>query len=123
MRTRLSICRRKNETLHARLVARHPRAAVVHTDGDAFYDFAQLVFAPTLYKEQSSFGLWAALANNGTVWSAPLYQHEPFHTIPGWRWTAAPVLYPKVGAALGFPPSRDGVNDKEEAIIKWLNEH
>ena len=30
-------------------------------------DFSKLVYAPILYKDMSSFGLWAAMANDGIV--------------------------------------------------------
>lgn len=85
-------------------------------------DFAKLLLAPVLYKDaQSSFGLWAALANRGQVWSVPLLGTYTNNTKPdlgvSWHWSDAPVLYPDVAAAKGI------TLDSPADIIKWLQEN
>jgi len=50
-----------------------------------------MVYAPGLYKE-ASFGLWAGVANTGTVWSPALWSERGPTTVrlDGWRWSLAP---------------------------------
>lgn len=60
--------------------------------------------APTVFRDsQSSFGLWAVLANYGTVHATPLMdilQLKCVSSTPDmgwdWVWSRAPVMYPHV---------------------------
>lgn len=104
------------------LTAKFPASKVHVVGGSLHDDFAQLLFAPVLFKDaQSSFGLWAALANTGEVWSVPMLKKYTDRTTPGlgkaWHWVDAPVLYPHVAKEANV-----GAKD-EAAIIKWLKEH
>jgi hypothetical protein len=87
--------------------------------GDTFTDFALMALAPVLVKDSSSFGLWAGLANNGTVVSPRLHAYGPAHTFarPGWVWSEAEVLYPDTARQLGL-----NVSDTEQ-VIDWLRTH
>ncbi|KAF6254758.1 hypothetical protein COO60DRAFT_1462514 [Scenedesmus sp. NREL 46B-D3] len=104
------------------LAARYPNAKVQVVGGRLEEDFLRLMFAPLLFKDaQSSFGLWAALANRGRVFSVPMLPLYTNNTTPDlggdWQWVHAPVLYPSVAAAAGI-----NIGDTE-AIINWLQEH
>lgn len=113
-------CAAKLAALNATLRDWYPRATVVMgTGGDTFTDFAYMAFAPTLIKDSSSFGLWAGMANNGTVVSPALRVHGPASRFdnPHWRWSDAVVLYPQTAAALGL-----NVSDTD-AVINWLRTH
>lgn len=101
------------------LKAKFPRADVQVQGGTMHDDFAKLLLAPVLFKDaQSSFGLWAALANRGQVWSVPLLHTHTNNTKPdlgpAWHWADAPVLYPHAA-------SEQGITLEAPAdIIKWL---
>ena len=75
--------------------------------------------APTLVKDSSSFGLWAGMANNGTVVSPHVHAYGAAHTFaaPGWVWSDATVLYPDTARSLGLNTS------DTDAVIAWLREH
>ncbi len=115
-------CAAKLAALQAQLAAWYPRAHVVLGDGwDVFEDFVHMVFAPTLIKDASSFGLWAGMANNGTVYSTRLpgamHGGPDSFANPHWVWSNATVLYPSAAESLGL-----NVSDTE-AVITWLREH
>lgn len=88
--------------------------------GAVHEDFGHLLYAPLLFKDAgSSFGLWAAMANKGDVWSTPLPERYSSHNLTpflgaNWHWSAAPVLYPATAARLNLTLS------KPQEIIKWL---
>lgn len=114
-------CELKLQALNETLRRWYPRARVVMGTGwDVFDDFAHMVFAPTLVKDSSTFGLWAGMANDGTVVSSALLPEgkgsQTFHH-PRWRWSNATVLYPDKAAELGLNTS-----DVEE-VIRYLVEH
>jgi hypothetical protein len=113
-------CAAKLEALRVTLAAWYPHAEVIMgSGGDTFTDFAYMALAPTLIKDSSSFGLWAGMANNGTVVSARVHAFGDAHTFdnPHWRWSEATVLYPDTAAGLQL-----NVSDTE-AVIAWLREH
>lgn len=114
-------CQRKLEALNETLAAWYPGARVVLGTGwDVFDDFAHMVFAPTLVKDSSTFGLWAGMANDGVVVSTALLPEGKGalnFSNPHWRWSPAPVLYPDTAAAAGL-----NVSDTEE-VIRYLIEH
>jgi hypothetical protein len=104
------------------LAARYPNATVKVVGGRLEEDFLRLLFAPVLFKDaQSSFGLWAAVANKGQVLSVPMLSLYTNVTTPDlgrdWHWVHTPVLYPSVAAAAGI------AKEDSEAIVKWLQEH
>jgi len=101
------------------LKAKFPAADIRVEGGSMHQDFAKLLLAPVLFKDaQSSFGLWAALANRGNVWSVPLLDKFTQTTQPDlgptWHWVDAPVLYPHVAEAAGISLH------SPQGIIKWL---
>ena len=113
-------CAAKLEALQATLRGWYPRARIVMGEGfDTFDDFAHMVYAPTLVKDASSFGLWAGMANNGTVVSARVhaYGEERQFDNPHWQWNNATVLYPDTARELGL-----NVSDTD-AVIRWLRSH
>jgi hypothetical protein len=115
-------CAAKLAALREALAAWYPNATVVMgSGGDTFEDFAFMAFAPTLIKDSSSFGLWAGMANNGTVVSPHVqaFGAGPTSTFPNahWRWSDAEVLYPDRARELGL-----NVSDTD-AVIRWLREH
>ncbi|KAF4696902.1 hypothetical protein FOZ60_014664 [Perkinsus olseni] len=78
------LCVRIRESIQDFIRADHPdvsfRVLLGDTNPDSIsMDFARLVYAPILVRGPSSFNLWAALANQGQVYSPP----NP-HT---WGWT------------------------------------
>eukprot|EP00882_Tetradesmus_deserticola_P011111 GHRQ01011748.1.p1 GENE.GHRQ01011748.1~~GHRQ01011748.1.p1 ORF type:complete len:342 (+),score=112.74 GHRQ01011748.1:47-1072(+) len=104
------------------LAVLYPNSEVQMVGGSLEEDFLRLMFAPVLYKDaQSSFGLWAGLANRGQVFSVPMLPLFTNNTTPDlgrdWHWVHAPVLYPSVAASAGIT-----INNTE-AIISWLQEH
>ena len=113
-------CAAKLAALQLTLSRWYPAATLVLGDGwDAFDDFAHMVWAPTLVKDASSFGLWAGMANSGRVVSARLPPSVAAPTFQNkhWRWSDAPVLYPASAAALQL-----NVSDTD-AVIRYLTEH
>jgi hypothetical protein len=116
------LCARIHDAQLAWLRRKAPAANVSLVGGGIHQAFSRLLLAPVLYKDaQSSFGLWAALANRGEVWSLPLLSAYTNNTQPalgkGWHWSEAPVLYPHVAAAAGITLQRP------DAIIEWLETH
>jgi hypothetical protein len=116
---RLQLCADIHAAQVKWLQVKFPHAEVKVEGGTMHEDFAKLLLAPALYKDaQSSFGLWAALANRGEVWSVPLLDTYTNNTRPdlgpAWHWSSAPVLYPQVAKAHGI------TLDKPADIIKWL---
>jgi hypothetical protein len=103
------LCAALNASLFARLALRCPTARLRYVSGSLFEDWARLVFAPTLYKDASSFGLWAALANTGTVHSAPVFPNITF-AAPNWVWSPRQTLYPSAFRAAGLTAA-SGVSD------------
>jgi hypothetical protein len=104
------------------LAARYPKAKVQVVGGTREEDFLRLLLAPLLFKDaQSSFGMWAAVANKGQVFSVPMLAMYTNNTTPDlgsdWHWVRAPVLYPEVAEEAGIQ------KDDDEAIVKWLQEH
>jgi len=80
-------------------------------------DYASLVFAPTLFLGPSSFGLAAGMANNGTVYSTPLYPSWTFEN-PHWKFCFnTPVLFPHIGKENNLSL------DRPDEIIRWLETH
>lgn len=120
---RAPLCALLHDAQLAWLRARFPDAAVTLTGSrDPHLDFARLLLAPILFKDaQSSFGLWAALANRGEVWSVPLLPTYTNTTEPDlgphWHWVDVPVLYPHVAAAAGI------TLDQPDAILQWLRDN
>ena len=113
-------CAAKLQALAEQLEEWYPHAEVIMgSGGDTFTDFSYMVHAPTLFKDSSSFGLWAGLANNGTVVSAHVHAFGERHTFenPHWVWSDATVLYPDTARELGI-----NVSDTE-AVIRWLRSH
>jgi len=114
-----SICKRLNESLWQHLRKILPNAHIEYSAGNAFEDFANLVYAPVLFKEQGSFGLWSAAANTGEVHSAPLWHDDAPHAFkidaPNWHWTTARVLYPSVARA-------DGISTPDD-VVHWVQTH
>jgi hypothetical protein len=94
-------CAALNASLFARLRELVPGALLEHSSGSVEEDFPKLVFAPVLYKEASSFDLWAALANTGTVHSAPIYPSIVFDQT-NWRWSRLETLYPSAFRRAGI---------------------
>lgn len=122
LKDRAPLCAAIHEAQIKWLKAQYPRANVTIQGDTMHQDFAQLLLAPVLFKDaQSSFGLWAAVANKGEVWSVPLLDKFTNTTKPDlgpqWHWSDTPVLYPHVAAAAGIE-----VNDTA-GIIKWLESH
>ena len=110
-------CTAHNRTLFEHMAHRRPRARLEYSSGGIWEDWAKLVYAPTLYRDPGSYSLWAALANTGTVHSAPLYANHP-DLVPGgivfdgWSWTNAPVLYPHTVQGMRL-----------ENALEWLESH
>ena len=81
-----------------------------------------MLLAPTFFRDsQSSFGLWAGMANNGNVHAIPLLaskQQGGVTTTPDlgldWVWSTAPVLYPDVAKNLNLT-----LGD-HEGLLEWL---
>jgi hypothetical protein len=117
------VCLRLLDALHSFLGTLYPSIPIKFVGGTREEDFARLLLAPTLFKDsQSSFGLWAGLANEGEVYSVPMlpdFTHN--QTTPdlgaSWHWVDAPVLYPAVAAAAGLTA------DDHAGIIQWLVSH
>ena len=119
-------CEAKLRALQRALKLWYPGAKVVVTQGwDTFEDFVHMVYAPVLFKDSSSFGLWAGLANNNTVYSTKLpggqYGLPDTFGNAHWVWSNATVLFPATARKLGLNTS-DSVEDTQ-AIIKWLEVH
>lgn len=97
-----------------------PSANVTVVSGSVATDFARLLYAPILFKDaSSSFGLWAAVASKGQVWSTPLFSvvsgHDPSPYLGlDWHWSGAPVLYPHVAKRLNL------TLEDFDGIMKWL---
>jgi hypothetical protein len=83
-------CTVKNTTLFGWLEREFPDKELLYTHGSAFEDFAKVVFAPVVFLDPSSFGLWAAMGNNGTVFSTPVYGRS--FPMRNWHFIDAPVL-------------------------------
>lgn len=107
------ICVALNASIYKRLTMLRPSAEVVYSASSAFEDYAKLVFAPFLIRPPSSFSLWAALANNGTVVSPPLFRGAKF-SLPNWIWIDSPVLYPEM---VTFNQS------SIDQVVEWLETH
>lgn len=107
------VCRALNASLHAHLRRIRPAASIEYQSGSRFEDFARLTLAPVLIRHPSSFSLWAALANNGTVVSPPLFRGATF-ALDNWKWSSSPVLYPDVARAAGVTL---------ETAVSWLEAH
>lgn len=109
-------CRARRDAMKQYIEAVQPDLKVAFLGDTAFMDFARLVYAPMFFKDMGSFGLWAALANSGQVFSSPLYPNKTFNTT-GWTWSTAPVLLPDVA-------KREGLKAGDlKAIIKWHQQH
>ncbi|KAF4758624.1 hypothetical protein FOZ63_029560 [Perkinsus olseni] len=100
-------------------------------------DFARLVYAPILVRGPSSFNLWAALANQGQVYSPPNPHTWGWTTTDlgsDWHWvTTARVLTRAIARdELNFlrpkenePPEVDGIPWTDvfiERAMPWLQE-
>lgn len=100
------LCQALNKIMFDYISKRHPSAELIFSSGSIFEDFSKLVFAPTLYKAASSFGLWAALANTGSVHSAVVYKNITFDA-PNWHWSEHSTIYPSLFWAAGVLDARD----------------
>ena len=87
------------------------------------FSSARLVTAPTVFRDgQSSFGLWAVMANYGIVHAVPMLKFTQTHscatTTPDlgadWVWSTAPVLYPHEAERLNFTKM------DRDAMLLWL---
>lgn len=119
---RIRLCADIHEAQVAWLRSKFPAAIVTLVGGTMHQDFARLLLAPVLFKDaQSSFGLWAALANRGSVWSVALLPNYTNNTKPdlgpSWHWSDAAVLYPHVAQAAKI------TLDDPAAIVKWLQDN
>mmetsp|Transcript_6164 Transcript_6164/g.21055 ORF Transcript_6164/g.21055 Transcript_6164/m.21055 type:complete len:316 (-) Transcript_6164:3923-4870(-) len=115
-------CEAKREALAAHLRRRNPGAKVVIETADKFSDFAYLVYAPLVFTEPGSWGLWAMMANTGHVVAPrflritgggkffdefPLEAHAPLSE--HWATSPAPLLSLRVGATeLNIPGGKLG---------------
>ena len=101
--------------LHQTLRKWYPRATVEDVGGDVFTSFTMMVYSPFFIKDSSSFGLWAGMANNGTVVSPKLWAfvRSTFES-PHWVWSDAPVLYPEVAHPLNL------TLDDMPGLMDWL---
>lgn len=134
------------DTIHQELVkhlkTKYPDTDVAVGGGTAFDDWYQLSAAPLVFKDStSSYGLWAALASSGQVWSAPLRlwglgpstsgKEATPYLGAGWHWVHNKVLYPHVAEALGWPKTTPGHDGKLKfnatamlpQMIDWLKTH
>lgn len=120
LHSRARVCAVLHQAQLDHLRAKFPSANVTVIGGTPVEDFARLLYAPILFKDaSSSFGLWAAMANKGTVYSTPmLWWHSKHNPSPflgsNWFWVNSHVLYPGVASRLGLTA------DQPEAIIQWL---
>ena len=81
-----------------------------------------MMLAPTFFRDsQSSFGLWAGLANQGAVHAIPLlaWKQQPGVTTtpnlgPDWQWSTAPVLYPYMASQHKL------TIEDHEGLLVWL---
>ena len=101
------------------LQARFPQRVRVF-DGQTWEDWAQLMLAPTLFKDTTTFGLWAALASSGRVYS-PHLPHAYMSRSPpirlAWHWADVPVLHPDLA-------HREGLSMSDvDGVLNWLREH
>lgn len=100
-----------------------PQANITVVGTTPHEDFGRLLYAPLLFKDAaSSFGLWAAVANKGQVWSTPLMDYFSAHNLTpylgqNWHWSSAPVLYPSVAARFNLTLDNLG------AVLAWLEAH
>jgi len=122
---------------------RYTGAEVVIKSGDRFEDWAMLVYAPRIYIDHGSWGLWAGLANDGHVHApAMLNVRQPidkeekyFKTLPlnslgplseKWHWSDAPVLSNYVAMEELGTEADNGKHDDPKTIykcIKWFKSH
>jgi hypothetical protein len=72
------LCKLKAQLLSQKLKSIAPDAEVTVLNDSLFADFASMVFGPIFFKDNSSFGLWAAAGNSGTVYSTVLYKNRTF---------------------------------------------
>lgn len=114
-------CARKLQAMNETLQRWYPQAKVVVGAGwDVFDDFVHMVFAPTLIKDSSTFGLWAGMSNSGTIISnalLPAGKGAQYFYHPRWQWRNVTVLYPDVAEKLGL-----NVSNTEE-VIRYLEQH
>lgn len=67
-RTYDTVCQQINEARRQHLADKYPGAEVVVVGSNRLEDFVRLLRAPVLFRDsQSSFGLWAGVANKGKV--------------------------------------------------------
>lgn len=121
-RVKLSTCTDMHAAQVHWLEQRFPNSKVQLTGGDLESDFLRLLLAPVLFRDsQSSFGLWAGMANKGEVWSVPLLARFSPGPTPdfgqSWHWVDTPVLYPETAIAANISKGDMG------AIINWLQTH
>lgn len=119
LRDRTQLCADIHAAQVRWLKAQFPAADVLVEGGNVHQDFAKLLLAPVLFKDaQSSFGLWAALANKGEVWSVPFLRAYTNNTHPdlgaSWHWSDTPVLYPHIATQQGLSLNTS------QGIIHWL---
>ena len=78
--------------------------------------------APTFFRDsQSSFGMWAGMANKGVVHAIPLlaWRQQPGVTTtpdlgPDWHWSTSPALYPNVAKTHNL------TLEDHEGLFAWL---
>jgi len=99
--------------------SRNPQISIVElAPADMWVDFARLVYAPNLLLPSSgtSWGIWSALANNGTVYVVPMVKNmsEP----PGGDCNAlsVPVLYDKFQVNISDIKTPEG----KMKVLEWF---
>ncbi|GAX75545.1 hypothetical protein CEUSTIGMA_g2988.t1 [Chlamydomonas eustigma] len=120
----IEFCALLVDRIKRQLEKNYPTAKVeILKNGTIFEDFFRMLLAPTFMRDsQSSFGLWAAMANRGRVHAVHMLPQLPEVTDkpdlgPDWIWSEAEVLYPPKGKELGLSVERP------EDIFKWLESH
>eukprot|EP00995_Heteronema_vittatum_P001289 NODE_1181_length_1045_cov_272.047189_g815_i0.p1 GENE.NODE_1181_length_1045_cov_272.047189_g815_i0~~NODE_1181_length_1045_cov_272.047189_g815_i0.p1 ORF type:complete len:137 (-),score=41.77 NODE_1181_length_1045_cov_272.047189_g815_i0:74-484(-) len=112
-------CAAKHHALAKHLAQYFPQARLSIVGGDPFTDFARLVYAPLLFRDCGSFGLWAAVANLNEVWSPPLPSGDTPFLGGDWHWSVAPMLTPATAGRYRLAHAK---NDSG-ALVSWLLQH
>ncbi len=75
----------------------YPHANITEASKSTFEDFRLLVKAPNLYRDSSTFGLVASMANiGGNIYSSPMFITKLTFDSPNVSWSNAGVLLPSV---------------------------
>jgi hypothetical protein len=86
----LDPCGMKRKALLKWLAKTFPGKKVVETSGTIFEDYWKLVHTPHLFMDFSSFAMYAALANNGQIYSRPIYNQK--YPLSNWHFWDGPTL-------------------------------